>query len=357
MNQVFFVDFAGKKGDGVLDRLRRLCREAGIDKALSAGDLTAVKLHFGEMGNTRMLRPQLIRVIVEEIERRGALPFLTDCNTLFYRQRYNAVCHLKTAAFNGFDLHGMGAPIIIADGLLGLDYRLVEAGPTVGQVRVGAAIHDADALVTVTHFKGHEDVGFGGIIKNLGMGAIARCGKQQIHSHVKPQIDRNKCDGCGRCLEVCPEGALIHEGGAYRVDEDRCNICGHCLVVCPQQAIPINWERDDVEMQKKLVESCRAVLAPKRGKCFFISFLVDITALCDCRSFSPLPVVKDIGIVAGSDPLAVEQASFDLVQQEIRTAHPGKDLSSFTGVDGSLMLEYAEQIGLGKREYQLEVLS
>lgn len=353
MGKVYFVDFDGYKDDNTMHKLERLCWASGLQQVIAAGDLTAVKLHFGELGNTRMLRPQFAKVLVRLIKEAGGQPFLTDCNTLFYRERYDGVRHLQTAAFNGFDQPGIGAPVIIADGLRGLDYRSVKAGPTLPEARIGAAIHEADALVVLTHFKGHDDVGFGGIIKNLGMGAIARAGKQAIHSHLQAHIDKTLCNHCGQCLGACPQSAIYQDSTGYSILPDRCNQCGHCLVLCPVRAIPIQWERDDTEIQKKLVESCQAVLNNKTDKAFFVSFLVDITAYCDCRSWSPLPIINDVGILAGTDPLSIEQASYDLVSKEIGLHHAGKDLQHFTGADGSFMLQYAEELGLGSREYQL----
>lgn len=353
MGEVYYVNADGSQGDGLLERLKRLCREAGLENIITPQDLVAIKMHFGELGNTRMIRPQYLKVLIQLVKAMGGKPFLTDCNTLFYRNRFNAVLHLTTAAFNGFDLTGMGAPVIVADGLRGLDYRPVRFREGLREAAVGAAIYEADKLLTVTHFKGHDDTGFGGIIKNLGMGAIARTGKQSLHSWVKPVIDQDLCDVCQDCLEVCTRGAIIDKSDMVVIEPDLCSNCGHCLVVCTRRAIPINWENNHVNFQKSLVESCAAVLANKLGKSFFISFVMDITAYCDCRSWSPLPIIGDIGITAGMDPVSVEQASYDLVNRKISLAYPGKSLSDFTGVNGEYMLAYAEELGLGSREYRI----
>jgi hypothetical protein len=353
MSEVYFVDMEGSPGNSVLDKLKKLCFAAGLKEIVKEEDLVAVKIHFGELGNTRMLRPQFLKVLVNIIKAMGGQPFLTDCNTLFYRHRYNAVCHLETANFNGYNQMMVGAPLIIADGLRGLNYRLVKAGDGLEEVKVGAAIYEADKLVVVTHFKGHDDVGFGGIIKNLGIGAIARPGKQKIHSHVKPLIDQNLCDRCGLCVNFCHKKAMSYSGENVLIDPGICDNCGDCLVICPRRAIPIRWERDDLDMQRKLVESFAAVLSNKRNRCFFLSFLVDITAFCDCRSWSPVPIISDIGILAGKDPLAVEQASYDLVNKAISKAYGGKTLADFVGISGIYQLDYAEKLGLGQRKYIL----
>lgn len=352
--KVYFSSLDGAPHNSVLDKLKKLCLAAGLDDYVAAGELVAVKLHFGEMGNTRMLRPQFVSVPVEMMKARGAFPFLTDCNTLFVRRRFHAPVHLETAFFNGFASGVTGAQPVIADGLRGLDYRLVKTGGVLGEVKVGAAIHDADKLVVLTHFKGHEDTGFGGILKNLGVGAVARPGKLKLHSTQKPVIDPELCDRCGICRDTCPHGA-VHESacGAYRIDHKRCQMCGDCLVCCPRHAIPVNFDRDSLGIQERLVDGCAAVLSHKQDRAFYLNFLMDITSFCDCRSWSPVPIIPDLGMLAGKDPLAVEQASVDLVEGAIARACPGKSLSDFTGVDGTQQLACAEKAGLGSRQYEL----
>lgn len=356
MSKVYFTGFDGGPGNSVLDKIRKLCTAAGLGEVIRAGDMVAIKLHFGELGNTRTLRPQFISTIVDLVKSMAGQPFLTDCNTLFYRNRYNAVCHLETACLNGYNPAVVGAPLIIADGLKGLDYRLVKAAEGLEETKVGSAIYEADTLLTVTHFKGHEDVGFGGIIKNLGMGAVARAGKQRIHSHLKPFIDTALCDKCGLCMEYCSNQAVRDGETGFRIDQNLCDNCGDCLAACPRRAIPLRWERVDRDMQKKLVESFAAVVSNKKNRSFYISFLVDLTAFCDCRSWSPLPIVGDIGILAGNDPLAVEQASLDLVDSAIGKARDGKGLADFSKTDGGFQLAYAEKLGLGSRKYRLVVI-
>ncbi|MEW5921741.1 MAG: DUF362 domain-containing protein [Bacillota bacterium] len=353
MEKVYFSNLNGAPEDGVLEKLRRLCLAAGLDGFVREGELTAVKLHFGELGNTRMLRPQFVSVPVSIIKGKGAVPFLTDCNTLFMRRRYHAPAHLETARFNGFDAAVTGAPLVIADGLRGLDYRVVKSGGDLGEVKVGAAIYEADKLVVLTHFKGHEDTGFGGILKNLGVGAVARPGKLKLHTRRKPVIDQQLCTGCGLCLQQCLRGAVLQRDDGYFIDQERCTSCGDCLVSCPQRAIPLCFDLEGVELQKRLVEACAVVLANKQGRAFYVSFLMDVTPYCDCRSWSPAPLVSDLGMLAGRDPLAVEQASFDLVETAITRAYPGKRLADFTGVEGAHQLVFAEEAGLGSRGYAL----
>ena len=350
---VYCVGMDGRPEDSVLKRLERLCCEAGLKEAVNEGELVAVKVHFGELGNTRMLRPQFLKVITRLIQERGAYPFLTDCNTLFYRHRYDAVVHLETARFNGFDHASMGVPVVIADGLKGLDYRAASFGPGFLEVKVGAAIYEADGLVTVTHFKGHDQTGFGGVIKNLGVGAIARCGKLILHSASPPSIQPCRCDGCAACVKVCPAGAVKGEAGAVYIDAEKCVLCGFCLAVCSRRAIDIAWDSQGEDFQKRVVESFAAVVSSRRKLVFYVSFLVDITPVCDCRSWSPIPLVGDIGILAGFDPVAIDQAGLDLVQEKIRALHKGAGLWDFTGVSGDFMLDYAEKLGLGTRNYRL----
>lgn len=360
--EVFFTDMRARQGLNMLDKLERLFDAAGLGEIISPGDLVALKVHFGERGNTGYVRPQFIRRVVDKVKARGGKPFLTDANTLYVGSRANAVDHIQTAIENGFDFAVVGAPIVIADGLTGKDYRHVEInGKHFREVKIGTAVLDADAIIAITHFKGHEMTGFGGTLKNLGMGLGSRSGKQQMHSDVKPQIDQEKCIGCEKCQEWCPGAAIYTEGEKSVIDKEKCIGCGECTVTCPVRAIAIRWETKPDVIQEKIVEYTMGVLKGKEGKAGFITFLTNVTPDCDCCSWSDAPVVADIGILASKDPVALDQACVDLVMQargnpasalgrddvedKFRALHPD--------IDWRVQLEYGEKMGLGTREYKL----
>lgn len=368
-SQVFFTDARTTGNRSLLTKLDRLLSRAGLDEVAAKGELVAVKVHFGERGTTRYLRPQFVRRVVERLRRRGTKPFLTDANTLYKGSRANAVDHLETALENGFAYAVVGAPLIIADGLTGKDYVKVEINQKhFREVHVAGAVYFADALVVVSHFKGHEGTGFGGALKNTGMGCGARSGKQQMHSDVLPQVEAALCRACGRCARWCPAEAIT-VGEAAHINPEACLGCGECVVTCPHGAIAINWKTEANSLQERIVEYALGVLKDKAGKSFFVNFVLDVTPDCDCFSCSDVPIVPDVGILASRDPVALDQACYDLVKQqpglagtrldEARRRHsrpsgPGEDkFFAIHGMDGTVQLAYAEALGLGSREYEL----
>jgi len=362
---VFFMDLTATSRENLPGKLGRLLKKAGIKNILHKNDHTAVKLHFGEQGNTAFIRPVFIRKIIETIRTTGAKPFLTDANTLYVGTRSNAVSHIKTAIENGFAYSAMDhAPIIIADGLFGKSDTPVPVKlKNCEQVYIGSEIVHASALVSVAHFKGHELSGFGGTIKNIGMGSASRRGKLDQHSNVSPKIKRKTCIGCGECAAHCPGEAIFLEDKKAYINKEKCIGCAECIVRCPTGSININWNQTIPVFMEKMVEYTYGIVKNKPGKCLYINFITDIAPKCDCLSYTESPIVSNIGVVASLDPVAIDQASVDLVNQQQGLPHtelktclaPGED--KFRGlypeVDWSHQLAYAEQIGLGTRDYKL----
>jgi uncharacterized Fe-S center protein len=334
-------------------------------------DLVAVKLHFGEEGNLASIRPQFVRKVVERIAQLGAKPFLTDTNTLYVGSRTEAHSHLLTAFNNGYTREITGAPAIIADGLRGNNKVDVPVhGAHVKTAHLAADIYYADALVVLTHFKGHELSGFGGALKNVGMGCASREGKLEQHSNISPKVSAKRCVGCGECMRWCRGGAISLTGeGANRkafIDREKCVGCAECILSCPQGAIQIHWNESIPVFMEKMVEYAAAVLASKPRKTIFLTFVTDVSPLCDCTPFSDRAIVPNLGILASLDPVAVDQAAADLVN-----GAPGNPLSSLQGatnpgedkfkalyphIDWAHQLEYAEKLGLGSRSYHIERL-
>jgi uncharacterized Fe-S center protein len=359
--EVFFTDLRAKSGNNLLDKVGRLFDRAGLADLIKPQDLVAVKLHFGERGNLAFIRPQFVRKIVDRIKAAGGKPFLTDAGTLYVGSRANAVDHVETALDNGFAYATVGAPVVIADGLKGHDYVTVPIGlKHFQEARVASAACQADALIAVTHFKGHEATGFGGVFKNIGMGLGTRAAKQSMHSDVLPKVDPEKCVACGRCTEWCPAGAITIDETA-QIDPEKCLGCGECTITCVEGAVGISFTSDVSSLQEKIVEYAYAVLKNKKGKAGFISFVVDVSPNCDCWNYNDTPIVPDVGILAGTDPVAIEQACIDLVNAQPSLPNsavnlpPGAD--KFRGIyhdiDWNYQLAYGEQIGLGSRNYRL----
>jgi uncharacterized Fe-S center protein len=348
----------------LLQKIDDLLSRAGLAERIRPGDLTAVKIHFGEEGNTSFIRPIFARRVVEAIKALGAKPFLTDTNTLYVGKRSEAVDHLTLAVSHGFDYAVAGAPLIIADGLRGQNFVEREVdGKHYKKTAIASEFANADSTVVLSHFKGHELSGIGGAVKNLGMGAAARHGKLSMHSNIAPKIKAKGCVGCSVCYKFCAHGAIAVENGKALINPEKCAGCGQCIIVCPAKTIQIQWTEGPSTMQEKMAEYARGALAGKEDRSVFLNFLTQISPACDCMPNADSPVVADIGILSSADPVAIDQASADLVNSRhglvnsaLKSGHsPGED--KFLGVhpnaDWTVQLAHAERMGAGQRAYTL----
>jgi uncharacterized Fe-S center protein len=364
-SKVYFIDLRATPKENLVGKVGRLVDTAGLSETVKKRDLVAVKLHFGELGNTAFIRPVFIRKIIERIKRADGTPFLTDTNTLYSGSRSDSPKHLITAIQNGFAHAVVDAPLIIADGLRGKN----ETGITINQKRfkkvyIGTDIVEADALISVAHFKGHELSGFGGTMKNLGMGCASRRGKLAQHSTVAPKVIKEKCVGCGDCIGHCSQRALSLVEEKTILDSKKCIGCGECILICPESAIEIEWDQAIPVFLENMIEYTLGVLKVQSEKTLFVNFITNVSPACDCYPVNDAPIVRDIGVVASKDPVAIDQASVDLVNQEhalpgsclTTNTQPGED--KFKGVypkvDWEYQFEYAEALGLGSRRYELE---
>ncbi|MBS3757635.1 MAG: DUF362 domain-containing protein [Desulfobacterales bacterium] len=363
-SNVFFIDFRASYKKNFVGKLKQLTETAGLPERIRKNDLVALKLHFGERGNTAFIRPVYIRHIVDTVKAAGAMPFLTDANTLYAGSRGNTVDHLKTAVENGFDFSVVNAPLVIADGLRGKSETTVSIDQkNCKEAYIASDIVEADALISIAHFKGHELTGFGGAIKNVGMGCASRRGKMDQHSDMAPKIKKKRCVGCGECARHCAQGAIYFVDEKAHIDPEKCVGCGECILVCEQGAVQIRWNQSIPRFMEYMVEYTAGVLKNKGEKSLFINFINHVSPACDCPPYNDAPIVRDIGVAAATDPVALDQACVDLVNNE--TALPGSCVKQnqeagedkFKGlypkVDWPLQLAYAEEIGLGTRAYEL----
>jgi uncharacterized Fe-S center protein len=362
--QVFFSDLRSTFKRTMLDKVDELLQRVGIGEKLKVNDLVAIKLHFGERGNTAFVRPVFIRRIVDTVKACGGKPFLTDTNTLYRGAREESISHIATAIQNGFDYSVVDAPIIIADGIRGNASVTVRIDkPIYREVSIAHDIFSADAIIGVGHFKGQELSGFGGALKNLAMGCSSRGGKLKQHSTVAPKVKAAHCNGCEICITCCPEKAIAMFKEKARIDPRGCVGCGECISICPEGAIRVRWDNDAALFQKKMAEYAYGALVQKREKSIFLNFLTQVSPTCDCCGYSDAPIVGDIGILASCDPVAIDQASVDLVnaqrgnEKSRLNTHLGGGKDKFRAlypqIDWEVQLQYAEKIGLGSRKYEL----
>ncbi len=368
-SKVYFTDFRCPPGTNQLKKLQKLIRAAGFDSLEMEKKLVAIKMHFGEPGNLAFLRPNYAKAVADLVWEKGGIPFLTDCNTLYPGSRKNAPEHLAAAFENGFSPLSTGCQIIIGDGLRGLDdvEVPVPGGEYTKTARIGRAIMDADVLISLTHFKGHECTGFGGALKNIGMGCGSRAGKMDQHNNGKPVISTHLCRGCRLCAKECGQDAIFYdERGKGHIDPKKCAGCGRCIGRCNFDAIANRNSNANDILDCKIAEYTQAVCHGR--PCFHISLVMDVSPYCDCHGENDTPIVPDIGMYASFDPVALDQACVDAVNActPNRNSLLGDHLSDenfvptgdhFTDTTPESTwqagLIHAEKIGLGTRSYEI----
>lgn len=370
-SKVYYSDFRTKAfGDGLPTKLQKLIRRAGIDRIDMDGKFVAIKMHFGELGNISFLRPNYARAVVDVVKSLGGKPYLTDCNTMYPGSRKNALEHLECAWQNGFTPLTVGCPILIGDGLKGTDDLLVpvEGGEYVKEAKIGRAVMDADIFISLTHFKGHEMTGFGGTIKNIGMGCGSRAGKTEQHSSGKPHVDPALCRGCRKCQRECANEGLKFdfESKKMTVDGSHCVGCGRCLGACNFDAIDFDCDNAAADLNRRMAEYAKAVVQGRPN--FHISLIVDVSPNCDCHCENDAPILPNLGMLCSFDPLALDQACVDLclAANPMPRSQLGDNLLKADFVDRGdhftnstpesewrSCLDHAEKIGLGSREYEL----
>ena len=370
-SKVYFADFRCPSWrENLQQKLARLMMTAGFGDIDMDGKYVAIKMHFGEPGNMAYLRPNWAKTVADLVKSQGGKPFLTDCNTLYIGGRKNALDHMESAYVNGFTPYSTGCHIIIADGLKGNDEVAipVEGGEYVKEAKIGRAVMDADVFISLTHFKGHEQAGFGGCLKNIGMGCGSRAGKMEQHAAGKPAVQESLCRGCHRCAKECGSDAIrYNENNKAVIDYEKCKGCGRCIGACNFDAIYSIDSSANEELDRKMAEYAAAVCAGR--PCFHISLVQDISPNCDCHGENDAPILPDIGMFASFDPVALDQACADacLNAQPLPNSQLGQNLAkpgwnchhdnfkdSNPNVEWKATLDQAEKIGMGTRQYTLK---
>ncbi len=306
-------------------------------------DNIGLKIHFGERNNDTHIDPELIKDVTKYFNN----PKFVECNVLYKGTRTKKSDHIRTAKEHGFDF----LDIDILDGELGEDTLEVEIDTeNTKKAKLGKGLEKYDKLIGLNHFKGHGATGFGGALKNVGMGLGSRGGKLDMHSSISPHVNKSACTACGICVENCPVEAIqIEPGEKAEVNPDVCIGCAMCIAICPTGAMQVPFGgRSNEKLMEKIAEYTVAAL--KNREWWYVNFVNNITYYCDCKGNKQKSFMKDIGILMSKDPVAIDKASLDLVIQ----ANDGKDpFLEHNGVDGSYILDYAEKLGLGSKDYEL----
>ena len=359
-SKVYWADFRADFRENLQQKLTRLMKTAGMGEIDFDNKYVAIKMHFGEPGNLAFLRPNWAKTVADFVKERGGKPFLTDCNTLYVGGRKNGLDHLDTAMLNGFNPMTTGCQVIIADGIKGNDEVEVpvEGGEYVKNAKIGRAVMDADVFISLTHFKGHESAGFGGALKNIGMGCGSRAGKMEQHNAGKPHVVQKHCVGCKMCTKICAHNAISVQDRKAAIDHSKCVGCGRCIAVCARNAITVNFDESHTNLSRKMSEYAKAVVDGR--PCFHISLVIDVSPNCDCHAENDAAIVPNVGMFASFDPVALDMACVDAVntqpilrgsaadigdchdQDHFHCTHPDTDWMS--------CLEHAEKLGLGTRE-------
>jgi len=330
-------------------------------------DYVAVKTHFGSYGAHRIVRPFFIRKVVDRIKDVGGRPFVTDT------VRISGLSYLEVANMEGINHLSVGAPVILADGIFGRDQVKVKCGPILGEIGVASALYYAPAMVVISHCKGHIGSGFGGAIKNLGMGGIsckdhhgeAERGKIHLHEDQELKWIKVKCIRCGQCVNVCPHDAIKLIDDSIVIDKSICVKCARCSRVCEAKALiaPIS----DDEFQKGLAEAAYAVVSTfEKGRILYINFITEVQPECDCMPEADTPLVQDQGVLVSHDIVAIDQASIDMINRAEplpqskaadKNVKKGDNiLKAVTGKDPQIHIDAAFELGMGNKEYELEIV-
>ncbi|MGL4607108.1 MAG: DUF362 domain-containing protein [Eubacteriaceae bacterium] len=371
-SKVYFTTLRATGKNTLLQKLRNLVLEAGLGEIDFENKFAAIKIHLGEPGNVAYLRPNFSKVVVDIIKEQGGKPFLTDCNTLYVGRRKDGLEHLDAAYENGYNPFATGCHVVIGDGLKGTDdiEIPVDGGEFVTEAKIGRAIMDADILISMTHFKGHEATGFGGTLKNIGMGSGSRRGKMEMHAAGKPVIKEKKCRSCKMCSKICAMSAITFGGEEDKasIDHNRCVGCGRCIGICPFDAIVAPYDESNDILNKKIAEYTKATINGRPE--FHVSFVIDVSPYCDCHAENDLPIIQDVGIFASTDPVALDMACADacnkapIIQGSYLTdqikehhihEHETKDRFTMThpDTDWKVCIEHAVKLGIGNKDYEI----
>ena len=353
-SSVYMIETSVGEGEqAVSEKARKLFKAGGFAGCFKPNDFTAVKVHVGEHKNNTYIKAPCLKGLVEELLALKTKPFITDTSTLYTGRRHNAIDHTILATERGFSVEGLGIPFIVPDGLFGTAETAVRIGGKLDEeVLIAADIVRCQSILSIAHFTGHIATCAGATLKTLGMGCASRKGKMRQHSALKPHVKKDKCMRCGECHRHCPADAITLDRVQAHIDTDKCIGCAECVAVCRFDAVAYDWQQENDILQKSVAEHALGALKGKEGRAAFFNFVISVTKDCDCFDRTDMPkIVDDIGILASTDPVAVDKASIDLVEKR-----GGKKLPKLIGdakLDWHTQIDHAVEIGLGSAEYKL----
>jgi uncharacterized Fe-S center protein len=353
MSQVFFIKASIAEGEKSISQKAKKLFEAGnFSSCFMKNDFTAVKVHVGEDGNNTYITAPCVKGLIEELLSLGTVPFVTDSSTLYVGHRSNAISHSVVADKHGFNPEVLGVPFIVADGLLGTSESTIEINcPQNREVYIGSEYDNCQSILSIAHVTGHLAAGLGATLKTLGMGCAGKKGKLKQHAALKLNIGTN-CRLCGECLKHCPGDAITLGKIKAHIDQDKCTGCAECMAFCRFKAVECNWGQETQALQQNIAEYAFGVLKNKKSKAVFFNFVMSVTKDCDCFDTPNMRrIVDDIGIIASTDPVAIDKAALDLV--ESRAGKKLQQLINNEEIDPTSQIRHAESIGLGTSEYEL----
>jgi len=354
-SKVYFTDVKKDSDKSLIERMATMIDRSKLFESIKTSDRVAIKMHFGERGGHAYIRTPFIGKIVSKVKEYDGIPFVTDSNTLYSHKRHNAIDHLETAKINGFTSETIGAPIIIADGLIGKDQEIFKInGNYFKEIYIASNIFHSDFIIAATHFTGHLMAGFGGSIKNIAMGCASMKGKYSQHSEYLPKVNEKLCTLCGKCIENCGYNAINSgENSIYFISEN-CIGCGECVTMCRYGAIGPKVPQEIKGLQEKMIEYLMGIINQKKRKILYMNFLIDISPGCDCYLLSNVPISEDIGILLSDDPIAIDKASVDFINNQFGA---DKFNAVYKSINWKWQLDYGKKMGIGNEEYEMVNLS
>ncbi len=352
ISKLYFINAGDSEtSESIAEKTKAITLASKASEAICPDDFVAIKLTFGEAKNSGFIKPQWISPLIDIVKEKSGNVYFVETNTLYREARSNSIGHLKVADEHGFNLQSTGIPVIIADGLFGRDSRNVSINKDhFDSVKIASGVYDSDVIIVLSHVTAHFQTGFAGAIKNLGMGCASRAGKLAQHSDVKPEVTQDKCIGCGLCLDCCPANAIALKRKKALIVKEKCIGCGECVIICRWDAIEIKYTETTNRLQEKMAEYALGTLLAAKRRVILMNFLINITKNCDCMAKDEAPVVKDIGILAGFDPVAIDKASIDLVN---RTSEGDLFKGLYQQIEYMAQIVHGEKIGLGSQDYEL----